>query len=387
MSVHGTENINPTAADRLWWAICLLSAALLTHGAASGWSATWTDASGNFSVEAELVELDDQVVVLRKADGEQIRVPIARLSRASQQRATALAQENAPAAPRFGPPHKQRLRIGLEMTAHSDVTGLQGIVTVPMEWPEQQVELVDEEKSPQVRRISYRTLENGARQMVILVPRLSAGETATATATFDLTRRPIVAPQSVDGLTIPARVERSLRPYLAPGPLTPSGDRTIVAAAAEATAAADTAWEQVRAIHAYTIDKIRYHERAEIKDAATALAEGVGDCQELSSLFVAMCRVQGIPARCVWIPNHSYAEFYLEDAAGVGRWYPVESTNKQQFGFLPRTDVILQKGDNFKLPELPDRLHYARTVLYGKTREGGPQPTFREIFEIEPGQE
>ncbi len=384
MGLHGIENSNPRAAGRLLWAAPLLSAALLTHAAAVGWCATWTDASGNFSVEAELVELDEQVAVLRKADGEQIRVPIARLSPASQQQAMALAKQNAVAAPRFGPPQKQRLRIGLEMTAHSDVTGLQGIITVPMEWPEQQVEIVGEDKSPLVRRISYRTLENGARQMMILVPRLAAGETATATATFDLTRRPIVEPRSVDGLSIPARADRSLRQYLAPGPLIPSGDRTIIAATAEAIAGADTPWEQVRAIHAYSIDNIRYHERPEIKDAATALAEGVGDCQELSSLFVAMCRVHGVPARCVWIPNHSYAEFYLEDAAGVGYWYPVESTNKQQFGYLPRTDVILQKGDNFKLPELPDRLHYARTVLYGKTRDGGPQPTFREIFEIEP---
>jgi hypothetical protein len=97
-----------------------------------------------------------------------------------------------------------------------------------------------------------------------------------------------------------------------------------------------------------------------------------------------MCRAHGVPARCVWIPRHSYAEFYLEDASGRGHWYPVESTNKQQFGFLPRTNVILQKGDNFKVPELGEPTHYARTVIKGSFGRGGAQPEFREIMEVLP---
>ena len=76
---------------------------------------------------------------------------------------------------------------------------------------------------------------------------------------------------------------------------------------------------------------------------------------------------------------------------GIG--FPVESTNKEQFGFLPRTQVILQKGDNFRLPEFREPLHYARTIFKAADVKGG-QPEFREIFEVltdpqaknEPGQ-
>lgn len=346
-------------------------------------AANWTDVTGEFSINAELVELADEAVVLRKNDGQEIRVPLVRLDSASRKQAIELAKQTAPAAVSFGPPQKYRVRIGLEMTAASDVTGLQGIITVPMDWPEQQVKIVDEETTREVRRISYRTLEDGAKQMLILVPRLAAGESATATVTFELLRSPIDGPKATEALKIPTRVSRDVRHYLAPGPLTPSEAKSIVAAKNAAIEGIETDWEQVRAIHDYAVDNVRYVERAEIKDAETALAEGVGDCQELSSLFVAMCRAHGVPARCVWIPGHSYAEFYLEDAAGGGHWYPTESTNKQQFGFLPRTDIILQKGDNFRMPELPGRLHYAQTVLYGKTRNAGEQPTFKEIFEIE----
>ena len=42
-----------------------------------------------------------------------------------------------------------------------------------------------------------------------------------------------------------------------------------------------------------------------------ALRDGTGDCEELSSLFIALCRAHGIPARTVWVPDHCYPEFYL----------------------------------------------------------------------------
>ena len=45
---------------------------------------TWTDASGTFTVEAELVERKDGKVTLKKSDGETIDVPIDKLSEADR---------------------------------------------------------------------------------------------------------------------------------------------------------------------------------------------------------------------------------------------------------------------------------------------------------------
>lgn len=45
---------------------------------------TWSDASGKFSIEAELVEVAGGQVVLRKADGAEIRLPLAKLSAADR---------------------------------------------------------------------------------------------------------------------------------------------------------------------------------------------------------------------------------------------------------------------------------------------------------------
>ncbi len=243
--------------------------------------------------------------------------------------------------------------------------------------------MVDEEKTANVQKIAYRALGEGARQMMIQVPRLRGGETARATVTFEIVRHGIVGPQETEGFRVPQRLSREMRHYLQPGPLTDAADPHIIAAKDKAIAGVDGAWQQVRAIHDYVVDNVRYEKRPENKPASVALAEQVGDCQELSALFVAMCRTHGVPARCVWILDHSYAEFYLEDAAGRGHWLPIESTNKEQFGFLPRTDVILQKGDNFKLPEFREPLHFARTTFKAADIRGG-QPEFKEIFELLP---
>ena len=41
---------------------------------------TWSSASGNFSIDATLIEADGNSVVLEKKDGEQITVPVDQLS-------------------------------------------------------------------------------------------------------------------------------------------------------------------------------------------------------------------------------------------------------------------------------------------------------------------
>ena len=45
---------------------------------------TWQDESGKFKIEAELLEVNEDSVRLRKADGKEISVPIARLSKTDQ---------------------------------------------------------------------------------------------------------------------------------------------------------------------------------------------------------------------------------------------------------------------------------------------------------------
>jgi hypothetical protein len=66
----------------------------------------------------------------------------------------------------------------------------------------------------------------------------------------------------------------------------------------------------------------------------------------MTSLFIAMCRASGIPARTVRVPGHCYPEFYLSDQAGEGHWFPCQAAGTRAFGGMPDPRPILQKGDN-----------------------------------------
>ena len=75
-------------------------------------------------------------------------------------------------------------------------------------------------------------------------------------------------------------------------------------------------------IYDHVRDNVEYR-NGRLKGALAALRDGHGDCEELSSLFIAVCRANKIPARTIWVPNHCYPEFYLVDQDGEGqgqRW-------------------------------------------------------------------
>ena len=79
-----------------------------------------------------------------------------------------------------------------------------------------------------------------------------------------------------------------------------------------------------------------------------------------------------------------YPEFYLEHAEGEGHWYPCESAGTRAFGEMPLARTILQKGDNFRVPERKEKLRYASDFMIGLPTPGGGKPKVKYIREIEP---
>jgi len=141
---------------------------------------------------------------------------------------------------------------------------------------------------------------------------------------------------------------------------------------------AENAWAEVEAVYDWVQANIKY-ENGRLKGALAALKDGTGDCEELSSLFIALCRAKGIPARTVWVPEHCYAEFYLEDENGNGFWFPCQPAGDKAFGEMPFQYVILQKGDNFSFPG--DRKKY-RYLPQQITAKGKVKPSYQMIGEI-----
>jgi hypothetical protein len=288
----------------------------------------------------------------------------------------------------FGPETVTRIRIGAKVAAPTGaVPRLVVYMAVPLECPEQAVAKLDEDASSGAA-IEYRQPNPGVRQMVITFSDLAAGDEAHATATFEVRTRTVLPPTDTDGLKIPKRIDRTLRPYLAKSPLIDANHRLIKTALTEAwnpfTAnGGATDWQRVEALYDYALKHVVY-KLGDDKSSLAALADGVGDCQAISAVFVALCRTAKVPARMVWVDGHQYAEFYLESAAGQGGWHPVESAGTRAFGGMPLARVILQKGDAIRVPERPrEQLRYASDyALLPVAPQGAPQVTYvRERLE------
>jgi Transglutaminase-like superfamily len=286
----------------------------------------------------------------------------------------------------FGPPDTVRIRVGAEVEARRGACrNVTLMVAAPLDCPEQQVKIISEDISSEVGSVDYRSLPGGeVKQMVITVPRLAAGASAHATVDFEVTTRPILPPEKTDDLVIPKRPPRPVRQFLGGSPYIETKHQKIRSLAKEISAGLDesaTDWERVEAIYDCVLEKVKYVEGPD-KGAVEALDDAQADCQGRSMLFIALCRANKVPARMVWVEGHAYPEFYLEDAAGKGYWFPCESAGTRAFGEMPLARTILQKGDNFRVPERPkDRLRYASDYMIGVPVGNAGRPTAKFIRE------
>ncbi|MEX2175541.1 MAG: transglutaminase-like domain-containing protein [Pirellulaceae bacterium] len=265
--------------------------------------------------------------------------------------AAAQAEQPNLAATSLGEQSTSQWRIGVVVTAQGGaVSGIVATMPVPMDWPEQEVKIVGEERSPGTR-LAYRTLDQGVKQLVVSIPRLAAGEEASAVVTFAVTKHEIIEPAETAGLSIPPRPTRDVAKYLRPSPYIESTDSQIKSRAATIATGKTSGWESTAALFDWVRENVQYEFDPDIKPAITAFKAGRGDCEELTSLVIALCRASKIPARAVWVPGHCYPEFYLQDASGAGHWYPCQAAGDlRQFGGMVEERPILQKGDNFKVP-------------------------------------
>jgi len=272
-----------------------------------------------------------------------------------------------------------RIKIGVVVKATGTTHHAIATAPIPIEWPEQRVQIVNEEVSPQVKNVSYRQVgAGGVKQMVVEIPQLLAGQEAKALITFEVTRNALAAPPDTSIFKIPKKLDRQLTVFIGTSPYIESRHPKIIAAAKEALSGheEDTDWQKVEAIYDWTRTNI-VQKSSELKGAARTLYEKEGDVDELPSVFIALCRSQKIPTRTVFVHGHCYAEFYLEDDDGQGHWFPCQVSGVRSFGSIAETRPILQKGDNFKNPENPkERQRLVTEYFTAMGRGGKPQVTF-----------
>ena len=201
--------------------------------------------------------------------------------------------------------------------------------------------------------------------------------------TFEISRSQFLAPEKTDGYKIPdAQEARSATCAVTwcPARRSRAATRRSASWPRRSGPTRKKAWEHVEAIYDWVREHVKYDEAASSRGALAALKDGNGECEDMTSLFIAICRAAGIPARTVWVPGHCYPEFYLVDDKGEGHWFPCQAAGPRAFGCIPETKPILQKGDNFRPPNSKpkDRQRYlAEFIKCTPLNPGGdPKVTF-----------
>ena len=292
-------------------------------------------------------------------------------------------QEASDAGPKMGDSQTTCWRTGIIVKASGGACrGITGYAPVPTDWPEQKVTIIEEEISPEAK-INYRMVDGGVKIMNLRIRQLAAGQEAKALITVEIRRSTVLPPDDTDYFEIldAAKLPRELRLYLSPSPKIESRHPKIRKLAKEIGADEKNAWKKVEAIYDWVRDHVKY-ENGPLKGALAALQDKTGDCEELTSLFIAICRAAGVPARTVWVPGHCYPEFYLTDKEGNGHWFPCQAAGTREFGGITETRPVLQKGDNFRPPKKGrDRQRYMSEHLTGTPSPGGGKPRVRFVRE------
>ncbi|MGC9329211.1 MAG: transglutaminase-like domain-containing protein, partial [Candidatus Hinthialibacter sp.] len=122
-----------------------------------------------------------------------------------------------------------------------------------------------------------------------------------------------------------------LKAYLAQGPLVQSNNPLVREKAMKVAAGAGSQnpWQASKAIAEWLYQNIEKEMRVTIPSAVEVLNTMKGDCNEHSTLFAAMARALGIPAKiCAGIVYqddgfyyHAWNEVWID-----GTWFPVDAT-------------------------------------------------------------
>jgi hypothetical protein len=189
-----------------------------------------------------------------------------------------------------------------------------------------------------------------------------------------VTKRHILRPKETDRLRAPASPDSSLKKYLQKSPQIEMQHAKIKELAKQFAGSDEGDWKRVEKIFFWVRENIEYRFDETLRGALYAVENKHGDCEEMTSLFIALCRLNGVPARSVWVPGHCYPEFYLEDETGRGVWYPCQVAGESpDFGEMAELRPILQKGDSFKVPEYREPQRYLSEYFRAKDAAAAPQ--------------
>jgi hypothetical protein len=275
-------------------------------------------------------------------------------------------------------PRPYQLRLGIELEGTGNATQIKATTVAPVEHPEQKLEAVGVDGVG--CSAALRALTPEAGQLVLAAPGIAKGQKIAAAATYKLTLHKEYHAYVRERFPAAQKFSKeSSKQYLYDSPGIQMRSKEVRELVKSVGGQIEHPWDRAKAYHAWVWENIRVR-IGSYTSVVEALRDRVGDCEERAAVFVALCRASGIPARLVWVPNHNWAEFYLNDEQGEGHWIAAHTSAYSWFGWTGAHELVLQKGDNIVVPEKKQELR----LLADWMQWLGAKPEVRYYAELAP---
>jgi hypothetical protein len=280
-------------------------------------------------------------------------------------------------------PRTYRLKVVIRIEApEGAVKNVIATGPIPMDWPEQTVRLLSQKISP-AAKCTETVLKGQAAMIRFQVPQIPKGGSAFVERLYEITRYRTKLSIHGEELKLGRGVPAELKEQIAgvpPGIELKDPKMISLAESLRKSADDSSPWELIKTIWSWTRDNVKF-ENGDFRGALYAVENRCGDCEEMSALFVGLCRLSGIPARTVWVESqqtgHDYPEFYLVDKQGKGHWIPAQVVGPPWFVEITEYRPIFQKGDRFYDPFQKAYVRYVPHTVRGFDGQVPPKIEFR----------
>ena len=253
----------------------------------------------------------------------------------------------------YSSPIRRKWRVGVVIkTGKKPIQDVLAQIPIPQPWPEQEV-VVFKNEVPGNFEIEKVEQLDGLQRLLLHGRSIEAGQTVVALMTYIVTTKRVNLPADTSVFKLPDDKDKEVKKYTATSPGISFRNKKLKKQAELLIGTASTDWDRVRAIYDWVRENIeQLPEAANAKHLGTeaAFVKKKGYTEDVTGLFVAMCRANDVPARMVFVDGSPSAEFMLADPNGEHHWFPCDVTGLEAFGKTVEPKLILQKGDSIKVP-------------------------------------
>lgn len=265
----------------------------------------------------------------------------------------------------FSNPVKQKWRVGVVLVTGRDaVKDVYTYIPIPKEWPEQSVSIFDEDIPVEFAVQKIDELD-GLDRLILRGRVIPPKKKIVALQTFMVTTNRVNAPPDTTVFSIPDSKDNLAKKFIASGAEISFRNNNLRKQAKELVQGEGTDWEKVERIFDWVRDNVDQG-AGDPKGSIAAFIKKEGHPEDVVGLFVAMCRANSIPARMVFCDGTQYAEFLLADPNEQLHWFPCDVVGIRAFGKIVEPKVILQKGDNIRVPGVKGKKKFV--AAYGEVK-------------------